>query len=62
MGGVDGQPECVRYWRVEVEHEMGRAVPTIGANQGRVVLHGALVGKPQQRATVVAKRVGHLPL
>ena len=28
----------------------------------RVVLDGALVGEPQQRATVVAQRVGHLAL
>ena len=38
------------------------AVGTVGAHQPRVVLDGALVREPQQRAPVVAQRVGHLTL
>src|SRR6266571_3892191 len=46
---------------VDVKHEVGGAVPSIGADQGWVVLHSPLVGEPQQSATVVAQGVGHLP-
>ena len=48
--------------RVEVEHEMGRAVQRRSQDQRRVVLDRALVGEPQQRAAVVAQRVVHLAL
>ena len=48
--------------RVEVEHEVRRPVPVVGRDQRRVVLDGPLVGEPQQRAPVVAERVGHLAL
>ena len=41
---------------------MGGAVPAVGANQRRVVLDRTLVGEPQQRATIVAERVGHVTL
>ena len=34
--------------------------PSAGPDQRGVVLHGALVGEPQQGAAVVAERVGHL--
>ena len=66
-GGRGGRREppsrsVVAVGRVEVEHEVGHAVGTVGAHQRRVVLDGALVREPQQRAPVVAQRVGHLAL
>ena len=57
-----GHRERVRVRRVEVEHQVRHAVGTLDAHEGRVVLDGALVGEPQQRAAVVAQRVGHVPL
>ena len=56
--GIEGG--CRR--RIEIEDEVGDAVETFGADQRGVVLDGALVGEPQQRAPVVAQRIGHVPL
>ena len=64
VGDANGHREAVvvAVGRVEVEDEVGHAVGTVGAHQRRVVLDGALVREPQQRAPVVAQRVGHLTL
>src|SRR5262249_31978116 len=62
LGGSDGHWERVGGWWVEVEHEVCRTVPAIHLDQRRVVLHGTLIGEPQQRAAVVAQRVRDLAL
>ena len=61
-GRPHGHRERVALGRVEVEHEVGHVLAVVDAQQRGVVLDGALVGEPQQRAAVVAERVGHLPL
>ena len=62
VGRPDSHREGVGVGRVEIEHEMGHTVGTGRQHEGRVVLHGALVGEPDQRAAVVAQRVRHVPL
>ena len=48
--------------RVQVEHEVGHVVEVARPDQRRVVLDGALVGEPEQCPSVVAERVGHVPM
>ena len=60
VGGADGEGEGVPGRRVDVEHQVGGMVQLTGQGQRRVILHRPLVREPQQRAAVVAQRVGHL--
>ncbi len=62
VGRADRRPERVPLRRVEVQDQIAGVVPVAGAHQGRVVLHRALVGEPEQCPAVVAQRVGHLAL
>ena len=60
-GGHRGR-EAAALRRVEVEHEVRPRSVLVGPHQRRVVLDRPLVGEPQQRAPVVAQRVGDLAL
>jgi len=62
LGGRYGERERVGVWWIYVEYQMRRAVPFADLEERRVILHGTLIGEPEQGPAVVAEPIGDLSL